>query len=76
MPQAFLFITTEIGSEAQVLQKLKEIRGVEEVYIVYGLYDLIAKVKIETISELRENIVSKIRKIGQVKSTSTMIVEE
>ena len=45
MPIAFVLINAEIGSEADVLKELRKVEGVEEAYSVYGVYDVIAKVK-------------------------------
>jgi hypothetical protein len=36
MPTAYVLINTEIGSEFDVLKKLKKIEGVEEASIIYG----------------------------------------
>ncbi len=76
MPVAFVLINAEIGSEGEVLGELKKIEGVEEAYFVYGVYDLIAKVKAETMEKLKELITWRIRKIAKVRSTLTMIVIE
>ena len=48
MPTAFVLINTEIGAEADVLRELKEVEGVEEANAVCGVYDMIARVKADT----------------------------
>jgi hypothetical protein len=35
VPSAFVPISAELGSEAEVLKKLKKIEGVEEAFTVY-----------------------------------------
>lgn len=74
--EAFVLINTQIGAEEEVLKILREIGEVEEAFIVYGVYDIIAKVKAENLDKLREIITWKIRKIKKVMSTTTMIVME
>jgi len=74
--EAFVLINTQIGSEEEVLKTLREIKEVEEAHIVYGVYDIIAKVKAEDLNKLREIITWKIRKIKKVMSTTTMIIME
>jgi DNA-binding Lrp family transcriptional regulator len=54
MPTAFVLINTEIGSEADVLKDLKKVEGVEEANAVYGVYDIIARVKADTMDRLKE----------------------
>jgi len=69
-------MNAEVGSEQEVLKKLKKIAEVKEAYLVYGVYDIVAKVEAETMKKLREVIASKIRGIDGVRSTLTMIVIE
>ncbi len=76
MPEAIVLINTDIGSEEEVLNLLSSIDGVVEAYIVYGVYDLVVKVRASTTEELKDVISSRIRKIPKVRSTLTMIVIE
>jgi DNA-binding Lrp family transcriptional regulator len=76
MPVAFVLINTEIGSEGEVLSELKKVEGVEEAYSVYGVYDIVAKVRAETMEKLKDIITWRIRRINKVRSTLTMIVIE
>lgn len=76
MPTAFVLISTQTGSEANVLDDLKKVDGVYEAFAVYGVYDIIARVKAETMPVLKETILSCIRKRDSIKSTLTMIVAE
>ncbi|MCX8184612.1 MAG: Lrp/AsnC ligand binding domain-containing protein [Sulfolobales archaeon] len=80
MPQgsatAIVLINTDIGSEDEVLEQLSRIDGVIEASVVYGVYDVVVKVRAGTIEELKEIITNKIRKLAKVKSTLTMIVVE
>jgi DNA-binding Lrp family transcriptional regulator len=76
MPVAFVLINTEIGSEGEVLSELKRVEGVEEAYSVYGVYDIVAKVRAETMEKLKDIITWRIRRINKVRSTLTMIVIE
>ena len=53
---------------------MKEIEEVKETYMVYGVYDLIARIDTETMHELKDVISKKIRGLEKVRSTLTMIV--
>lgn len=74
MPIAFVLINTEIGSESGVLGALKKINAVEEAYLVYGVYDVVAKVKAATMDELKEIVTWHVRRLDKVRSTLTMMV--
>jgi len=76
MPTAFVLINTEIGSEANVLETLKKVDGVDEAFAVYGVYDIIARVKADTMDKLKEIVTWRIRRLDKVRSTLTMIVVE
>lgn len=76
MPKAFVLINAEIGSESSVLKELRKIEGVEEASMVYGVYDIIAKVSAKTMDELKDIITWRIRRLDKVRSTLTMIIVE
>jgi len=73
---AFVFINAEIGSEQEVLEQLRKMDSVKEAYMVYGVYDIVAKVDALTNDDLREVVTSKVRKLSKVRSTLTMMVIE
>lgn len=74
MATAFVLIIAEIGAEREVLKGLKEIPEVKEAHMVYGVYDIIARIQTETMQELKDIISWKIRRLDKVRSTLTMIV--
>ena len=76
MPLAFVLINAEIGSENDVLGELKKIDNVKEAYVVYGVYDIIAKVEADTMDKLKSMVTWRIRRLDKVRSTLTMIVVE
>jgi DNA-binding Lrp family transcriptional regulator len=56
-----------------VLEKIREIDGVEEAYMVYGLYDILIKVKGKIPKELK-TIVQRIRSQDNVRTPLTLMV--
>jgi DNA-binding Lrp family transcriptional regulator len=76
LPSAFVLINAEIGSEDEVLKQLKQLPNVKESYVVYGVYDIVAKVSADTMDKLKEIVTWKIRRLDKVRSTLTMIVVE
>ena len=76
MSTAFVLINAELGSEEEVLIAVKEIPEVAEAHMVYGVYDIIARVEAETQQKLKDVVITKIRRLDKVRSTITMICME
>ena len=74
MPIAFVCLTTEPASMVEVLESLKAVEGVEEAQMVYGIYDIVVKVKGDSINSLKKIITENIRTISKVTTAITMIV--
>ena len=73
MSLVYVLLNTEPSQMESVLEEVKEIDGVKEVYMVYGTYDICAKVKAEMPNKLK-GIVQKIRSKENVSSTLTLMV--
>jgi len=76
MPTAYVLINADLGAEEDLVKEIKNIEYVTEVYVVYGVYDLVAKVEASQMSVVKETITWKIRRLDKVRSTLTMIVVE
>ena len=76
MPRAFVLINVESGSEDEVLRELKKLEGVEEAYFSYVVYDLITRIKADTMENLKDTVSRKIRTLNKVRSTLTLIMME
>ncbi len=76
MPRAYVLINVESGSEDEVLNELRLVEGVEESYFSYGVYDLITKIKADTMEKLKEMVTRRIRTLTKVRSTLTLIMME
>lgn len=81
MPIAFILLNSDLGSDQEIITKIKEILAVEkglkyDVQGVYGIYDIVVKIESENADHLRSVITNKIRKIDKVQSTLTMMVIE
>jgi len=74
MVEAFVFINTEIGAEDEVLEQLSKMPEIKEAMIVYGPYDLVVRVSVDSAENLRKLISEKIRRMSKIKSTTTLIV--
>jgi len=76
LPMAFVLINADLGAEEELLKSLRNLEFVKDVYVVYGVYDIIARVEADTMEKVKETITWKIRRLDRVRSTLTMIVVE
>ena len=76
MPTAYVLINCDLGSEEEIIREVKKLSEVIEVSGVYGVYDIVVKIKSDTMDKLRETITWHVRRIDKVRSTLTMIVIE
>jgi DNA-binding Lrp family transcriptional regulator len=77
LPTAFVLVNVEIeqGAEEEVLKAIKKIEGVEEAKAVYGVYDIIVRVKAPTMDKLKEIVTWYVRRVDKIRSTLTLIVQ-
>ncbi|MEK9635304.1 MAG: Lrp/AsnC ligand binding domain-containing protein [Candidatus Woesearchaeota archaeon] len=71
---AFLLIQTEVGSERNVYGRLSQIDEVDFLYELFGEWDIIAKIDVDSVEHLDGFISDKIRTINGIKLTSTIII--
>jgi DNA-binding Lrp family transcriptional regulator len=76
MPRAYVLFNVGAGSEDQVLKDVRSIGGVQEAYVSYGVYDLVLKVKADSMEQLKELVTHRLRKIKNVRSTLTLMLTE
>lgn len=77
MVSAFVLIRSDSGSERELLENLEDYDEIKEIDMIYGEWDLIAKIEISgDVTSLNDFILSKIRPLAGVKQTSTLISTE
>ena len=80
MPTAYVLLNSDLGSDESIIADIKRIlsnEGIDyEVQGVYGVYDIVLKLSSKDAEKLRTIITNKVRKIGKIQSTLTMMVIE
>jgi DNA-binding Lrp family transcriptional regulator len=71
---AYVVFKVSSGTERDVCQKLVNYEEVIEADIVFGEYDVIARLSIDKLDDLEGFISEKIRNVPNVLVTSTMII--
>lgn len=71
---AFVLIDVTGNHTKSAYKTLTRIQGVKALYPVTGPHDIIAQVEAETIEELNELVVSRIRGVDGIVKTNTALV--
>lgn len=74
MPMAYVLINTEPKHMENVVSNLEQLDAVVEIFPVYGVYDVVAKVQAETMEKLKDIVTWKVRSLEEVRSTITMLI--
>ncbi len=69
-----VMINCESGSETRVIDEIKSIPGVKESIRTSGPYDILAIIESNTVESLKEIIENQIRKIPQIRTTTTLVI--
>lgn len=73
--EAFVLITCEEGHEEKIINELSEINDILTTNRVIGPYNILVKIKGETIDTVIETITSDIKTIDKIQYTLTLKVK-
>lgn len=71
---AFVLIDVSGNHTKSAYKTLTRIQGVKSLHAVTGPFDLIAHIEAETIEELNDLVLSRIRSVDGITKTSTALV--
>ena len=71
---AYVLFKVNSGTEREVCQKIINFNEVIEVDIIFGEYDLIAKISASDLEALEDFLSQKLRNVPSIILTSTMLV--
>lgn len=71
---AYVLLGVQPNTEEKVYDKLKKLKEVRQVNLMFGSWDVLAMVEVASTQALNEFMLEKIRKIPEVSLTATMIV--
>ena len=72
MVSAYVLIVVKPGTESKIAEKMVGMKEVKDVSVVYGEYDIIAKIEVENMDKLQEFVIN-LRKNTDIERTPTMI---
>jgi DNA-binding Lrp family transcriptional regulator len=72
MVQALVLISAEPGRDREVAKKLKGLAEVKQVYLVSGVFDVVAEIQAADAAGILALVYDKIRPIDDIRETQTM----
>lgn len=72
--EAYILFKVSSGAEREACKKIAEFDEVSVAGIIYGEYDLVARVSVPDLKILEEFLAEKLRKVPSVLLTSTMLI--
>ena len=72
--KAFILISLQEHTERDVLSELRSFSEVKNAYILFGEWDILAEVDIESAEELGTFVLNQLRSRNDVRLTSSLIV--
>jgi DNA-binding Lrp family transcriptional regulator len=72
MAKAIILITADPGKDREVAGKIKEIDGVENVYLAAGRFDVVVEVQAPDDADMLSLAYDKVRIISGIRETHTM----
>jgi DNA-binding Lrp family transcriptional regulator len=72
MPEGFVLIRVVPAHHQEVYNILSRVHGIIELHLLFGEYDLMAKIKADDFDEIADFVISKIQSIKGVIDTKTL----
>jgi DNA-binding Lrp family transcriptional regulator len=69
-------LNCELGAEAQILEELRQIEQVVDVFETIGTHDMLVKLQAENFEKISEIVSWSIQKMKNVRSTATLIKKD
>ena len=76
MTEAYVMLNCELGAEVEIIEKLKELEQVTDVFETIGTHDMLVKLQADNFEKIREIVSWTIQKLPKVRSTSTLIKKD
>ena len=76
MTDAYVMLNCELGAEEKIIDALREIEQVADVFETIGTHDMMVKLQAENFEKIREIVSWNIQKLKNVRATSTLIKKD
>ena len=76
MTDAYVMLNCELGAEEGIIEQLKELEQVVDVFETIGTHDMMVKLQAENFEKIREIVSWNIQKLATGRSTATLIKKD
>ena len=76
MTVGYVMINCELGAEADLIEKIRGIENVKDVFGTFGAHDIMVKVEADHLEKLREVITWEIQKMDKIRSTVSLVKKD
>jgi len=76
MAKAYVLIVNESGTEDSVISNLNNIPSITDAFGTFGAYDILTKLESSDELDIQHDISNGIRKISNIRSTLTLLVDK
>ena len=76
MTVGYVLINCELGAEADLIEDIKKLDSVKDVFATFGAHDIMVKVGADNLEKLREVITWEIQKMAKIRSTVSLIKKD
>ena len=76
MVSAMVLVRIDNADQSKVLERIKQLKGVEEAHALWGIYDLMVKITANSIERLKEIIRTNLRQmVGDANTLTLMVIQ-
>jgi DNA-binding Lrp family transcriptional regulator len=76
MTDAYVMLNCDLGAESAIIEQLKEIEQVVDVFETIGTHDMMVKLQADNFETVRDIVSRNIQKLKNVRSTATLIKKD
>ena len=75
MINAYILTVLRPGNSDKIIEKMRKIENVEKISVVAGEYDVVVRVKVDSLEKLLD-VTNKLQLINGIEKTTTQIIEK
>ena len=75
MVNAYILLSMKTGSSDKAIKEMRKLENVEKISIVAGEYDIVVRVRVDTLEQLLE-VTNELQMIEGIAKTTTQIIEK
>ena len=75
-PTAYVLINCDLGHKDEVMMNVGELPGIIELADLDAAYDILVKLSVENVEELKETVKGHLRKMPHIRNTLVLVAIE